>query len=117
MSIPQGDGPIEATSTIEAIPTTSLYPRIDTKTISAEQPYENVNNKENKQKPMIQNALETPYRQSMKMMQDEYQAPTAPPLHEINIQPKLLLNLQGRRHEFSNRTVLRTETCAQCSKK
>lgn len=65
---------------------------------------------------MIQNA-ETPHRQSMKMMQDEYQAPTAPPLHEINTQPKLLLNLQGRRHEFSNRTVLRTETCAQCSKK
>lgn len=50
-------------------------------------------------------------------MQEEYPMPSAPPLQEVTNNPKLLLNLQGRQHEFSSRTVLRSESCAYCLKK
>lgn len=109
VSIPQGDGPIQATSTIEAVPN-QLYPRIDV----AEQPYEQVN-RENAKKS-IPDPMVTPQRRSMKM-QEEYPMPSAPPLQEVTNNPKLLLNLQGRQHEFSSRTVLRSESCAYCLKK
>lgn len=105
VSIPQGDGPIQATSTIETVPS-QLYPRIDV----AEQPYEQVAKKSTPD-PMV-----TPQRRSMKL-QEEYPMPSAPPLQEVTNNPKLLLNLQGRQHEFSSRTVLRSESCAHCLKK
>lgn len=114
VSIPQGDGPVEATSTIEAVPTSTLYShfeRID----APEQPYERATNKENKN--TFDNELKTPRRRSMKL-QEEIPIPSAPPLQEVtNNNPKLLLNLQGRQHEFSSRTVLRSESCAYCLKK
>lgn len=114
VSIPQGDGPVEATSTIEAVPTSTLYnqfERID----EPEQPYERTTNKENKK--TFENVLTTPRRRSMKL-QEEIPIPSAPPLQEVtNNNPKLLLNLQGRQHEFSSRTVLRSEQCGYCLKK
>lgn len=108
VSIPQGDGPIQATSTIEAIPN-QLYPRIDV----AEQPYEQVNR--DTKKPS--DPLVTPQRRSMKLQEEYPMMPSAPPLQEVTNNPKLLLNLQGRQHEFSSRTVLRSESCAYCLKK
>lgn len=104
MSIPQGDGPIQATSTIEAVPPT-LYPKLDT----AEQPY--LQSGKLASSPMF-----TPKRHSMKM-QEDYPMPSAPPLQEVTNNPKLLLNLQGRQHEFYNKTILRSESCAYCLKK
>lgn len=113
--IPQGDGPIEATSTLQAVPT-SLYAQIE-KVTSAEKPYEYVGKENVPATPAKTVTLTTPFRQSMKM-QEQYPVPSAPPLQEIvHTQPKLLLNLQGRLHEFSNRTILRPETCAHCAKK
>lgn len=114
VSIPQGDGPIEATSTLQAVPS-ALYAQIDKMTAS-EKHYERVGKENIPTSPIKTVTLTTPYRQSMKM-QEEYPVPSAPPLYEINTQPKLLLNLQGRLHEFSNRTILRPETCAHCVKK
>lgn len=117
VTIPQGDGPIEATSTLQAVPS-SLYAQID-KATSAERPYEyGAMGKENvPSTPAKTVTLSTPFRQSMKM-QEQYPVPSAPPLQEIiSTQPKLLLNLQGRLHEFSNRTILRPETCVHCAKK
>lgn len=111
VSIPQGDGPIEATSTIEAVPNSALYTqfnRID----CAERPYDNVK-KDVKKTP---EPFTTPQRRSMKL-QEDYPMPSAPPLQEVTNNPKLLLNLQGRQHEFSSRTVLRSESCAYCLKK
>lgn len=71
--------------------------------------------KENKNQ--ADSAMVTPQRRSMKLQQ-EYPLPSAPPLQEVtNNNPKLLLNLQGRQHEFSSRTVLRSESCAYCLKK
>lgn len=112
VSIPQGDGPIEATSKIEAVPSPGIYShfnRID----HAEQPYSQARKEEKK---MPENVMVTPQRHSMKLQQ-EYPMPSAPPLQEITNNPKLLLNLQGRQHEFSSRTVLRSESCAYCLKK
>lgn len=117
VSIPQGDGPLEAISTIEAVPSSTLYnhfERID----EPEQPYERAINKENKK--TFESEFTTPRRRSMKL-QEEYPIPSAPPLQEVNsnlnTNAKLLLNLQGRQHEFSSRTVLRSESCAYCLKK
>lgn len=112
VSIPQGDGPIQATSTIEAVPN-QLYPQFD-RIDTAEQPYDQVNR--DAKKPS--DPLVTPQRRSMKL-QEEYPMPSAPPLQEVTNtnNPKLLLNLQGRQHEFSSRTVLRSESCAYCLKK
>lgn len=109
VSIPQGDGPIEATSVIEAVPN-SLYNQCD-KIESAEQPYERPSDKQKTDSPPA-----TPYRRSMKL-QKEYHAPSAPPMHEINANQKLLLNLQGKQHEFSSRTILRSESCTYCLKR
>ncbi|XP_031628586.1 rac GTPase-activating protein 1 [Contarinia nasturtii] len=103
VSIPQGDGPIQATSTIE---TPSLYPKIDT----TEQQYSKC------KKKAPDTPLFTPTRNSMKL-QEDYPMPSAPPLQEVTNNPKLLLNLQGRQHEFSSRMVLRSENCAYCLKK
>lgn len=111
VSIPQGDGPIEATSTIEAVPNSALYTqfnRID----ATEQQYDNVKKDEKK----IPEPFITPQRRSMKL-QEEYPMPSAPTLQEMSNNPKLLLNLQGRQHEFSSRTVLRSESCSYCLKK
>lgn len=98
VTIPHGDGPIEATSTLQTIPTSTLYARIIKKT-STEKPSQQRGG--DGQAPAVDVRAECP-------------APSAPPLHEINAHalPKLLLNLQGRLHEFSNRTILRHETCA-----
>lgn len=109
VSIPQGDGPIEATSTIEAVPSPALYSQFDRVDAVDQQ---NGKNKENK----YQDNVTTPIRHSMKM-QEDYPMPSAPPLQELSNNPKLLLNLQGRQHEFSSRTVLRSESCAYCLKK
>lgn len=112
VSIPQGDGPIEATSTIEAVPSPALYTqfnRID----AAEKPYDRADRDDRK---VPDSATTTPLRRSMRL-QEEYPMPSAPPLQEISNNPKLLLNLQGRQHEFSSRTVLRSESCAYCLKK
>lgn len=114
VSIPQGDGPIEATSTIEAVPDSAFYTqfnRID----AAEKPYDRADKDENKA-PESPKAYATPLRRSMKL-QNEYPMPSAPPLQEVTNNPKLLLNLQGRAHEFSSRTMLKSEACAYCLKK
>lgn len=114
VSIPQGDGPIEATSTLQAIPSV-LYAQVSK--MAAEKPYERGVGKENTPtSPTRTVTMGTPYRQSMKM-QEQYPVPSAPPLHEINTQPKLLLNLQGRVHEFASRTMLRLCNCAHCGKR
>lgn len=116
VSIPQGDGPIEATSTIEALPNT-FYNQIE-KIGSAEQPYKAVenNDKYSKNEKMQNDSPPiTPYRRSMKLQKD-YPLPSAPPLQEINTNQKLLFNLQGKQHEFSSRTILRTDACSHCLK-
>lgn len=97
LSIPQGNGPIQATSVIEAVP-------------SDIRPLNEVDNQ------FEQNdfAPTTPKRSSMKFVS---QTPSAPPVHEINNNPKLLLNLQGRQHGFAVKTFLRSDQCAYCLKK
>lgn len=121
VSIPQGDGPIEATSTIEAVPNSlqsnnNQFDRIDI----IESTYETTNYRENAIEANI--PMEPIYKRSTKqcdVQQQQQQMPTAPPAPtpEPETNPKLLLNLQGRQHEFINRTILRTESCFHCAKK
>lgn len=110
MTIPQDDGPIEATSTIQAVPNSALFDNKCDKVETVEPRYKTLDVKKTKV-----DAPTTPFRRSMRLQEDF--TPSAPPLHEVNATPKLLLNLQGRHHEFSNRTILRTESCASCSKR
>lgn len=113
VSIPQGDGPIEATSTIEAIPNSTQYNNNQFNKIETiESTYDNYKSNDFDTKL----PLGTPYKRSTKL-QEEFQPPSAPALKELNTNSKLLLNLQGRQHEFTNRTILRNESCFHCAKK
>lgn len=125
VSIPQDDGPIEATSTIEAVPNSNHYnnnghfDRIDL----VESTYETPNNKENEFNIPVERSYNRNFNGNNDNIienkpQSKYQRPSAPPLQEVGItNSKLLLNLQGRQHEFNNKTVLKNENCFQCQKK
>lgn len=113
VSIPQGDGPIEATSTIEAVPHSTQYSNDQFNKIETiESTYDNYKTNDFDAKL----PLKTPYKRPTNVQQ-EYHKPSAPALKELNTNSKLLLNLQGRQHEFTNRTILRNESCFHCAKK
>lgn len=107
VSIPQGEGPIKATSTIEAIP--QFYERDNDKQrkASPERHNENVN-------PTF-----SPSRRSMKLKDDIPMpaAPTAPTLQEINSNQKTATLLSSRQHSFASKTFLRSDTCSHCLKR
>lgn len=119
VSIPQGDGPIRATSIIEAVPqaTSSKYDEV----LTADQPHDTkpseafvTANEENR--AQTPTSATSPKRRSMKLT-DDFHMPSAPPLHEINGNQKLILNLQGRQHAFASKTFLRTDQCTYCLKR
>lgn len=114
VSIPQGDGPIEATSTIEAVPNSTQYNNHFDKIETIESTYETTNNKENEYDGEM--PMDPPYKHFTKLQQQNL-VPSAPPLHEVNSNSKLLLNLQGRQHEFTNKTIIRNESCSHCLKR
>lgn len=109
VSIPQGDGPIHATSVIEAVPQTGHMGMMETAQLPSD------SNSDDRDCD-IRSQLITPRRRSTNR-QEEFPTPSAPPLHEINGNQKLLLNLQGRQHAFTSKTVLRSDTCTHCLKK
>lgn len=95
VSIPR-EGPIQASSIIEAIPQRPIC-------------------KEDKVSETVEVSPPTsPKRMSMRGM--THITPSAPPLHELP-NSKLLLNLQGRQHQFNSKTFLSPATCAYCLKK
>lgn len=106
VSIPQNDGPIEATSTIEAIP------QMQERSAS---PSSNENGNDYR---AHNGDLETPSL-STKKFSSKMQTftPSAPPLHEVQQTPKYLINLQGRQHAFTSKTCLLSDTCTHCLKK
>lgn len=152
--IPQGDGPIEAISKIETIPsatdtvsmsTIEAVPGSSSDALSSStkrgeksplergksqyqlfniDEYDNnfENNKENLDSPRSSTSS---ISKCSIILKEDYAIPSAPPLQEIQevpdepktINAKLMFNLQKRQHDFSNRTVLRSESCAYCSKK
>lgn len=117
--IPQGDGPIKATSIIEAVPQPKS--RKHDEILTAEQPYNTkpyesfiAATEEDRARTPI--AATSPKRRSMKIAND-FHMPSAPPLHEVNGNQKLILNLQGRQHAFGSKTFLRSDTCTYCLKR
>lgn len=116
ITIPQGDGPILATSSIETVPNSVLYDKF--RKIDNELPLEEV--KENvemsESATTTTTATLTPSKQSLNL-QEQSPVPSAPPLQEITNNPKFLLNLPVRQHEFNSRTIIRSESCVYCLKK
>lgn len=107
VSIPQNDGPIEATSVIEAIPQAN----VETTSLSS-------NDNGNNHQHLNNDAMGTPSAKTHKLSSNKMFTPSAPPLHEINNQtPKYLINLQGKQHSFTNKTIIRSDTCTYCLKK
>lgn len=110
VSIPQGDGPIEATSTIQAIP------------LQFEQNVLRKSDKKPEYRPNIEVIdsemlnRDSPKRPSMKL-KEEIPMPSAPTLHDIHSNTKMTLNTQGRTHAFTSKTFVRRDTCAHCLKR
>lgn len=118
ITIPQDDGPILASSTIETVPNSALYDKF--RRIDSEQLLDEV--KENSEvsesaSTATATATLTPNKQEMLNMQEVSPAPSAPPLQEITNNPKFTLNIPVRQHEFNSRTILRSESCVFCLKK
>lgn len=118
VSIPQGDGPIRATSIIEAVPqaTSSKYDEVMTAERYNTKPSKAFVTATEDDRACSPKAATSPKRRSMKLA-DDIHMPSAPSLHEITSNPKLILNLQGRQHAFSSKTFLRSDTCTYCLKR
>lgn len=109
--IPQNDGPVQATSAIEAIPNSALFDKFR-KIESEFTPNVPMNIREDVE--MSENA--STHKRSLESHK-EFTVPSAPPLQEVTNSQKLL-NLPIRQHEFTSRTViLRNESCSHCLKK
>lgn len=115
ITIPQDDGPILATSTIETVPNSALYDKF--RKIDSELPREEVKkNVEMSESTTATTATLTPSKRSLDL-QEQSPVPSAPTLQEITNNPKFLLNLPIRQHEFNSRTIIRSESCIYCLKK
>ncbi|XP_055301082.1 rac GTPase-activating protein 1-like [Sitodiplosis mosellana] len=113
ITIPQDDGPILATSIIETVPNSALYDKF--RRIDSELPQEEVKENIELSESATTTATLTSNKRSLDL-QDVSPAPSAP-LQEIINNPKFMLNLPVRQHEFNSRTILRSESCVYCLKK
>lgn len=112
ITIPNDDGPIEAISTIESVPNSALYNKF--RKIESDNS-SNVQITDIEDIEMTESAMSTPQNRSMEWP-EKFAMPSAPPLEEVtNI--KKILNLPVRHHEFTSRTILRSESCSHCAKK
>lgn len=112
--IPQDNGPILATSTIETVPNSTLYDKF--RRIESEKPHDVMKENIELSESATTTATLTPTKCSLDL-KDVSPAPSAPPLEEVTNTPKFLLNLPIRQHEFNSRTILRSESCVYCLKK
>lgn len=126
VTIPKDDGPIEATSTIEAVPNSALFDHFENIGLAKQNPnfevnIEQINDKsdednEPKQSEKSESSTTTQCT-LLTIKENELPVPSAPPLNDMINDPKPMFNFQMRQHEFTNRTVLRSESCSHCLKK
>lgn len=117
------DGPIEVSSTIEGTPSSALFNHFGN--IAKQKPYINLERMDVKtddddehKKSEKSDSTATTHCTLTTIKETEPQVPTAPPLSDdTNSDPAPLYHFQLRQHEFTNRTVLRSESCAYCLKK
>lgn len=107
VSIPQDDGPIQATSTIQAIPQQIIQRKSGKKSDRQNIIVED----EEERSPEL-----SPKRPSMKLKED-IPMPSAPTLQDIQSENKMTLNTQGRYHAFNSKTFVRRDNCAHCLKR
>uniref|UniRef100_A0A336MEN9 CSON010901 protein n=1 Tax=Culicoides sonorensis TaxID=179676 RepID=A0A336MEN9_CULSO len=96
VTVPQGDGPILAESVVEAIP---------------QEEFES-----NENIPTYKTPRKSPFKGSA------MKTPSAPPLSEINTNTNNnyqspTINRNKGRHEYSNKTVFKSELCTYCEKR
>ncbi|XP_063706886.1 rac GTPase-activating protein 1 [Culicoides brevitarsis] len=102
VTVPQGNGPILAESVVEAVPATSDE-IMETENLAPKNSY----------------TQKTP-RKSPFQATSVMKTPSAPPLSELQtnvMQTPTLSRAKERRHEYSNKTVFKSELCTYCEKK
>lgn len=126
MTIPQDDGPIEATSTFQTVPNSALYDHFEIIAMAKQKSNSNVDieqakeksddDTDNKNSERSESSATTQCTLST-IRENDLHAPSAPSLNDIINDLKPMYNFQMRQHEFANRTVLRSESCTYCLKK
>lgn len=126
VTIPPGDGPIEATSTIQTVPNSALYDHFENIAMAKQKSHSNVDieqakeksddDTDNKNLEKSESSATTQCTLST-IRENDPPAPSAPSLNDIINDLKPMYNFQMRQHEFANRTVLRSESCTYCLKK
>lgn len=126
MTIPQDDGPIEASSTIQTVPNSALYDHFENIGMAKQKSSSNVNHEHEKEKSDDDNETKNLEKSESSattqctlstIKENDVPAPSAPTLNDIINDLKPMYNFQMRQHEFANRTVLRSESCTYCLKK
>lgn len=131
VTLPQDDGPIEATSTIQALPNSALFDYFEN--IGVAKPKSDFNvqlerilkdkfnndNHDNEHKNSDKSESSAAAQCTLSTIKEmEMPVPSAPPLlDDMTDDLKPMYNFQMRQHEFTNRTVLRSESCVHCLKK
>lgn len=126
ITIPNDDGPIEASSTIQTVPNSALYDHFESIGIAKQKSIsntiiENVKDKsdddsETKSLEKSESSATTQCTLST-IKENDMPVPSAPSLNDLINDLKPMYNFQMRQHEFTNRTVLRSESCTYCLKK
>lgn len=126
VTIPQDNGPIEASSTIQTVPNSALYDRFENIAMAKQKSNSNVDIEHAKEKSdddSVNKHLEqsessaTTQCTLTTIKENDCPAPSAPSLNDIINDLKPMYNFPTRQHEFANRTVLRSESCVYCLKK
>lgn len=126
ITIPQDDGPIEASSTIQTVPNSALYDHFENFGLAKQKLNSNVNLEHVKDKSDDDNEHKNSEKSESSVAshctlstikENEIPAPSAPSLNDMINELKPMYNFQMRQHEFNNRTVLRSESCTYCLKK
>lgn len=127
VTIPQDDGPIEASSTIQTVPNSALYDHFENINMAKQKSNSNVNIEHVKDKSDDDNDQKKSEEKSESstttqctletIKENQIPVPSAPSLDDTTNDHKPMFNFQMRQHEFTNRTVLRSESCTYCLKK
>lgn len=129
VTIPNDDGPIEASSTIQTVPGSTLYEHFENIGIAKQKSnasnsienLEHVKDKsddDNETKSLDKSESSATTQCTLATIKEnDLPAPSAPTLNDIINDLKPMYNFQMRQHEFANRTVLRSESCTYCLKK
>lgn len=118
LTLPNDDGPIEASSTIDGIPNSAFFNRFESVEMAQPKCCNDDSEHKKSEKSEKSDSSVTTQCTLATIKESELQVPTAPPLSDdMASDPSSMFDFQMRQHEFTNRTVLRSESCTHCLKK